>query len=365
MRSLRLCRWFGIFVFALLGSALFGSDLAQAQEWKFTKLADYPNALGVASPFAGQSGACLLVAGGANFPDKKPWEGGKKVWHDEVYALDEPHGQWRQVGRLPRPLAYGISANWKDGIICVGGNDADQHVKDVFTLRYRDSELIIESLIDLPVPLANACGAIVEGFLIVTGGIDQPTALECQKRTWALDLRAIGANDLELHWRELDQFPGDPRMLATAAGFRNALWVIGGVALHAGADDKPVRKYLADCWKFELDPVSLSGHWVRQADLPSGLAASPGPAMVDGKRLWILGGDDGLQIGALPSEHRGFSKKILGFDFEANRWTESSQELPFSRVTVPMTPWRGGWLIPSGEAKPGIRSSEVWWVNKP
>ncbi|HEV2479040.1 MAG TPA: hypothetical protein VGS79_05230, partial [Puia sp.] len=42
---------------------------------------------GVAGPFAGVSGDALIVAGGSNFPDKKPWEGGRKAYVDEVYVL--------------------------------------------------------------------------------------------------------------------------------------------------------------------------------------------------------------------------------------------------------------------------------------
>ena len=42
---------------------------------------------GVAGPFAGVHGDALIVAGGANFPDKMPWEGGTKVWWDDIWVL--------------------------------------------------------------------------------------------------------------------------------------------------------------------------------------------------------------------------------------------------------------------------------------
>jgi hypothetical protein len=48
------------------------------------------NKEGVAGCFAGASHGSLLVAGGANFPGKKPWEGGAKVWHDD--ASTSGHG---------------------------------------------------------------------------------------------------------------------------------------------------------------------------------------------------------------------------------------------------------------------------------
>ncbi len=73
--------------------------------------------------FAGVSGGALVAAGGANFPDRKPWEGGKKVWYDTVFVLEKPDGQWKVAGKLPRPLGYGVSATWRDRVVCVGGSD--------------------------------------------------------------------------------------------------------------------------------------------------------------------------------------------------------------------------------------------------
>ena len=29
----------------------------------------------------------LIVAGGANFPDKVPWEGGEKICYDKIFLL--------------------------------------------------------------------------------------------------------------------------------------------------------------------------------------------------------------------------------------------------------------------------------------
>ncbi len=98
-------------------------------------LPSLPDAHGFAGAFAGISHGTLLVAGGANFPDKKPWEGGQKVWHDTVYALELPAGSWKPVGRLPRPMAYGVSVTYRDSLICVGGCDANQHVTSAFRPR--------------------------------------------------------------------------------------------------------------------------------------------------------------------------------------------------------------------------------------
>ena len=100
-----------------------------------------PDPIGFAGPFAGTSGGALIVAGGANFPDKMPWEGGRKVWYDTAFVLDRTNGQWRSALKLPRPLGYGVSVTTPDGVLCIGGSDATQHVRDVFLLRWRAGEL--------------------------------------------------------------------------------------------------------------------------------------------------------------------------------------------------------------------------------
>jgi len=84
-------------------------------EW--TKFAPIPDAEGFAGSFAGVHQDALIVAGGANFPEAKPWEGGAKRWHDRVFVLERPGGVWRESGRLPLPLAYGVSMTTGDGLI--------------------------------------------------------------------------------------------------------------------------------------------------------------------------------------------------------------------------------------------------------
>src|SRR5690606_21130863 len=77
-----------------------------------------PDSVGFAGAYAGVSNGYLLVAGGANFPEgTRPWSGGKKQWNDKVYALSEKDGVWKEVGKLPRPMGYGVSVTWQDRLI--------------------------------------------------------------------------------------------------------------------------------------------------------------------------------------------------------------------------------------------------------
>ena len=86
------------------------------------QLAPLPDPLGVATPFAGVSGGALLVAGGANFPDKMPWEGGKKVWHDRVWKSGALTTQ--PLPPLPIALSGASGALVGDTLIVACGSEA-------------------------------------------------------------------------------------------------------------------------------------------------------------------------------------------------------------------------------------------------
>ena len=95
---------------------LSAQETRQSAEW--VKLPSLPEARGLGGLFAGVSGDALLVAGGTNFRDKPPWEGGTKSWYDTIYALSPGHPSWRAVGKLPRPLSYGALVETDRGLLC-------------------------------------------------------------------------------------------------------------------------------------------------------------------------------------------------------------------------------------------------------
>lgn len=331
----------------VVAAVLLAASAAAAGSWD--RLASLPDKEGFAGAFAGVSSGALLVAGGANFPDKKPWEGGKKVWSDAVFVLERPDGEWRLAGRLPRPLGYGVSATYNDGIICVGGGHAGRNFADVFRLEWKDGRLVTTPLPPLPRPVANACGVMVGDSLYIAGGQETPDAVTTLKTVYRADLSAE-----TLVWEATETWPGPGRMLATAAGFDGKFWLVGGVDLAPDGDSSTARKYLRDAYCY--DPAA---GWERIADLPIPLAACPSPAPVDDSGFDVLGGDDGSQVGVAPDRHRGFRTDVLRFDAITKAWAEAGT-LPAPRVTTPCVLWDRAWVIPSGEARPGVRSPEVW-----
>ncbi len=316
---------------------------ATGVEWK--QLPQLPDKEGFAGSFAGVSRGAVLVAGGANFPDKKPWEGGKKVWHDAVFVLEKPNGSWKVADKLPRLLGYGVCVTHGDGVVCVGGSDSERHHADAFRLEWKAGRLVTTKLPSLPKPVANACGALVGDTLYVAGGIEKPDATTTLKSVIRLDLSVPTPK-----WEEIDPCPGGGRMLAVAAAFDDAFWLVGGVDLAASGE----RRYLSDAYRDHP-----KAGWKRIADVPSPVAAAPSPAPADASGFHLLGGDDGTQVGIPHDRHRGFRKQVLRYDAKADRWIDAGQ-LPAARVTVPCVRWNDSWVVPCGEARPGVRSPDVW-----
>lgn len=318
-------------------------------DWR--QLPPLPDSIGFAGPFAGTSGGALIVAGGANFPDKMPWEGGCKVWYDTAYVLERTNGLWRTSLKLPRPLGYGVSVTTPSGLLCIGGSDSTRHVRDVFLLRWQAGELQCSALPPLPQAMANSCGAVVGRTVYVAGGTPTPDATCAMNNFWELDLRQPGAS-----WRQLEPWPGPARMLSMAASVGGSFYVAGGTDLAPGANGNPTRTYLADAYCF-----TPGKGWKRVADMPNPVVAAATPApVVDEDCFLVIGGDDGSLANFEPkSKHPGFSKRVLRYDTRCDRWTIVG-ETPAPRATLPTALWDGLVVIPSGEARPGARSPEVW-----
>ena len=330
-----------------------------AGDASWSRLAPLPDPLGVASPFAGVSGGALLVAGGANFPDKMPWEGGKKIWHDRVWVLEQPGATWKDAGALPRPLAYGVSVTLKNKLFCLGGSDASQHHSSVFALEWKKGKLTAISEAPLPLPLALAAGAVDDNDTIYLAcGSTEPGEQQASNRAFHFP-----SGDPSPAWQELPPLPAEPRILPVAAAAGRAFYLFGGTALEA-SQGKIVRRPLRDARRY-----TPTDGWKRLADLPKPCVAAPSPAPVvrqgnhDG--VLLLAGDDGSLAGFQPvDQHPGFPATVLWYDFTADHW-EVSGKLPAPRATVPCVKWGQSFIIPSGEVRPGVRSPEVWALRCP
>ncbi|MEM9478397.1 MAG: sodium/solute symporter [Verrucomicrobiota bacterium] len=341
-------------------------------EWD--NLPPIPDEHGFAGPFAGIIAEHLIVAGGANFPEKPPWENGTKVWHDRVFVFSFNSEKWTTSPvRLPSALGYGVSLSLPDrqSIAMLGGSDQENNpTSSAFELRLIEGNIETTPLPPLPVPLAESSGVELDNQLyIFSGRTTEGTA----RMGFRLDL-----NQPSPFW-EIIPWPATARgRVHSAAGvFEGKIYVVGGRdQMSEGKPEHPddrmelyERDFLRDTWR--LDPETLD--WTRLADLPHGLSAAPqGIVPAGNSHLLVLGGVNVKflkeQLAARPElngqghEHPGFPKTIWAYHTITDTWTavgELSTDV-FAPVTVPVVPMASdSFLIPSGEIKPGVRTTQI------
>ncbi len=358
-----MARWFlaltSVAVICAVPLCATAQETAEAERvltWE--TLPPLPDPIGYAGVYAGVSNGALIVAGGANFPTAPPWDDGQKVWHDSIFVLTQEDGQWQRVGRLPRPLAYGVSLTVEGGVLCIGGGDANRHYADVFLLSWTGDAIELVELASLPKPVAFMCGAMLDDSTIcVAGGRAQPDSPNTLNTFWTLDL-----SESEPQWEDLEPWPGRPRMLAVAGVQDGAFILLSGVDLVPDDDGQPKREYLRDGYKYQ----PREG-WKHTADIPNPVAAAPTPAVPYGQsHLLILGGDSGVDADKdLREAHPGFSTDILAYHTITNTWIRTGvlpknpEQGVWPPVTTVTTEWNGRIIVPSGEARPGIRTPQM------
>ncbi len=338
--------------------------------------------LGVAGAFVGIHNNVLLVAGGANFPNKMPWEGGSKVFHNNILVFGQSQGNLKAITsstRLPRALAYGASVSTPRGIVCVGGEDAKGSQSNAFLLKWnvQKRQVELQALPILPLPLSNGLIATKNDKIYVAGG-------ESAGKTVAVFL-SLDLNHLEKGWQHL---PDVPLLVSHAAGGiqsngkGDSFFLLGGRRKNPGG----ISTFYSDCLAFDLtknkwkrlSPIKANGQIV-------GLSAATGVA-VGTTYLLVISGDNGqtfsrverlnkmideakserekqtlqAQKATLLSNHPGFVKDVLLYNTLTDQWHVLDKIPSAGQVTTTAVKWGNEVYIPSGEIKAGVRTPDIW-----
>lgn len=346
----------------LLGHVMMNGTQTQAQDkLTWTTLPALPGE-GWAGMFAGVSNGTLFCMGGANFPGKRPWEGGKKKWYDNIYRLEKGKGWVLLKEKLPLPLAYGIAVNYGNQMIIVGGSSPDSYSRQVIGFSWEHQQLSQTRYPDLPVPLANMAGALTGSLLIVAGGNSSITGPPLSEM-YALDL-VNPANG----WFELPSCPGPQRLLPVCGVYNGKFYLFSGENTGKNAKHGSFRHILQDAYCFT--PVwsdnKWSGTWQQLGPMPRGASAgaSPLPVLQDGSLLLWGGVDAVTALYETPATHPGITRSVLRYYPEKDSWKYDSTMINISaRVTLPVTYWENKWIYISGEIKPGTRTNTVYAVQ--
>ena len=79
--------------------------------------------------------------------------------------------------------------------------------------------------------------------------------------------------------------------------------------------------------------------------------------------------DRSFQVAQLKDRHPGFQRQIHGYvtdDFKWDRFGQTPKEPAegtWPAVTTPGVMWKGRIVVPTGEARPGVRTPRVLWAK--
>lgn len=338
--------------------------------------------LGFAGPISGVSNQAYLFAGGANFPDRMPWQGGSKAYSDRIFVFQRSAGKLiekeEQLVRLPESIAYCGSVSTDYGIVYAGGENEQGLSKKAFILSWNESaqQVELDALPSLPLALSGVALTRIGEVIYVLGG---DGAEESSAAVFSMDLSRP-----ERSWERLPDMPRPAAYLVAVAQDSPAgyqLFAVGGRAKTVSG----ISELYADTFAFNLQTKRWSAlqaisDGIRQITLSAGTALALGQASIV-----LFGGDDGAvfhriesylnQIASatdapekadmteaknqLVTKHPGFYNGILHYDTFANRWTKIS-EFPYPvPVCTGASLWNHEVLIPSGETRPGKRSPDI------
>lgn len=300
---------------------------------------DAAYAKGVSAPFCGVLQGTLVVAGGANFPDKPLLEGGAKRVYRDIWAY--AGGAWTHAGLLPDSTAYGATFCVGDALVLVGGNVCGQPSDQVVELRLQGGKAVLKTLPPLPVPMEQ-CGWAQEGENLYLVG--QEGVFTCVAGEYA--------------WRKTADLP-EPLVQPVAYARSGKLFVWGGF--------NPVTLEVSDKGLCLAD-----GAWAEAPSIPDGgtFVGATGTVLPDG-RLAVVGGvnravfakalhngpDD--RIPYLSQEPAWYRFRQEVFLFDGTSWSRLLSA-PECALAGPGVAADASFIyVSGGELKPGVRSPKT------
>ncbi|WP_316788496.1 kelch repeat-containing protein [Pedobacter frigoris] len=371
--------------FMLISTDIFAQKTTIKQvEWIVAAKLQKPDgsvSIGFAGPINATHKDVLIVAGGANFPDKMPWEGGAKYYSKEIHILQKTgnHYSWNNTqSTLPEPIAYCGNTVTEQGLVYAGGENEKGLSRKTYLLNWNaaSNEVEIKNLPDLPLAVTNMALTHIGNTVYAVGGDEKSTSSNA--------FASLNLDDKAPEWKRL---PNLPIALANAVVITQKqvgtlkIYVIGGRTKNAsGISELHNTVYM-------YNPLNKT--WATCADISDGKQTtnySAGAGVPIGKnQILLLGGDNGetfhkietyisqiakstneaeklkltAEKNALSIHHKGFYKGMLLYNTDTNKWTKIG-ELPFhAQVTTTARMWGNKIVLSNGEIKPGVRTPNI------
>ncbi|MCD0476186.1 galactose oxidase [Flavobacterium sp. EDS] len=354
-------------------------------EWKKAAQLLNPDgslSLGFAGPINGISNDALIVAGGANFQEKMPWEGGKKHYSKEIHVLQKSGDQYtwdkNVLTTLPEPIAYSGNTVTNLGVVYVGGENENGLSNKAYILNWNanKNEVEIKSLPNYPIVVTNIALTHIDNVVYAIGGDE---AKQSSDLVFSIDL-----NKANPEWKPLPKLPMPlANSVAVVQNDKNGknIYIIGGRTKTPSGISDLHNTTFAFNFKKQI--------WENRANISDGenttnFSAGAGVA-IGNEYILIVGGDNGktfhkietylsqiaksdsdeektrliAEKNKLNTTHTGFYNAILLYNTHTDKWSKIG-ELPFlAQVTTTATIWDDKIVLSNGEIKPGVRTPDV------
>lgn len=366
----------------LLSIATGISWTAAATDCKISAVSSFPAGsdghTGIAGAFIGTVDNTVIIAGGSDFPSLKPWEGGKKIFYDDIYVLKpDADGQWnctKSETSLPHALGSGCAVSDGKVLYCFGGMNENRRSSAVITVKYAGKNLQVDSVAALPGNFIPVAAAYKDGLgkIFVHGTVGGKNVLY----SWSMH---------SMQWEELTGCPS--RTLSEGCPFiyqhngkEDAFYLIGG----RGTDSEGL--YLSSAiWEY----LPLHDKWNRKTDFDiddkNATLMYSSAVPYGSAHIIVFGGDDGIEFSKRidldrrinestdPTQkdslrtalaeaninHSSFCNRIFAYHTITDTWTQIGEsEIPLPVVTTAAVCGHSI-IIPSGEIHPGVRSNDI------
>ena len=326
--------------------------------------------LGLAGPVTGILQDKLLIAGGANFPNGMPWEGGKKNYHNSMYLYDIVGKEllFKEEIALDREIAYAANVVIDDKLYSAGGEDSTGAIKNFQAYSISvNKELKIEVLAELPQALTNAGLVHLSDNLYVVGG-ENAELVSDKIYSYQIGQDSKG-------WQEFLTLPYPVSNAVVLADGIEKIYVVGGRKKNANAK--------SDIYDQVLE-VNMDSKEIKVISrLAKPMAAGTGVFYKN--HLLLFSGDDArtfhqveqaianINLNSDPSKkdslitaknnllvnHPGFERQALALNLRDLTWKTLAALPSAGTVTTTALLHKDLLIIPTGEIKAGVRTDQI------
>ncbi|MBQ9184677.1 MAG: hypothetical protein IJ151_02250 [Bacteroidales bacterium] len=312
------------------------------------QIPDAAYAKGVSAPFCGMIGDALVVAGGANFPDKPLLEGGAKRVYADIWCYAD--AAWTHAGVLPDSTAYGATFAFDGKLLFAGGNVNGKTTDKVYSVSLNDGIASVTDFASLPEPMEQAGWAQDWSRMIIGGGVGT-------KNIYCFDA-ASG------QWQKFAELP-EPLVQPVFYLTGGKLYVWGGF--------NPETLEVSDKGLCYAD-----GAWTEAPGIPDGgtFTGATGAVLPDG-RLAVIGGvnreifaralhntpEDRIPyLSKEPQEYR-FRKDVYVFDASSGWSLAATADVCALAGPGIAAAGENALYVAGGELKPGVRSPRIFKIE--